>query len=85
MKHLFAQAGLPQAKYAAFLKRTGNRRRTAAYSKLKRSWDIRASSNRANLGSSVGISKCRNREELEKAFELAFEYDRKIVVEEGIA
>ncbi|MFP9052273.1 D-alanine--D-alanine ligase A, partial [Enterococcus faecalis] len=38
----------------------------------------------ANLGSSVGISKCRNREELQKAFELAFQYDRKVVVEEGI-
>lgn len=46
MKHLFAQAGLPQAKYAAFLKRTGNRRRTAAYSRLKRSLGIHASSNR---------------------------------------
>lgn len=38
----------------------------------------------ANLGSSVGISKCRNREELDQAFELAFQYDRKIVVEEGV-
>ena len=39
---------------------------------------------KANLGSSVGISKCRNREELDQAFELAFQYDRKIVVEEGV-
>ncbi|MGW8263437.1 D-alanine--D-alanine ligase family protein, partial [Bacillus sp. LR--39] len=38
----------------------------------------------ANLGSSVGISKCRSREELDQAFELAFQYDRKIVVEEGV-
>ena len=39
----------------------------------------------ANLGSSVGISKARNREELEKAIHLAAEYDRKIIVERGIA
>jgi D-alanine-D-alanine ligase len=38
----------------------------------------------ANLGSSVGISKVRNREELEKAVRLAAEYDRKVIVERGI-
>lgn len=38
----------------------------------------------ANLGSSVGISKAHNREELEKALELAAQYDRKIIVERGI-
>jgi D-alanine-D-alanine ligase len=39
----------------------------------------------ANLGSSVGISKARDRAELEKALALAAEYDRKIIVERGIA
>jgi D-alanine-D-alanine ligase len=39
----------------------------------------------ANLGSSVGISKARKREELERALRLAAEYDRKIVVEREIA
>jgi D-alanine-D-alanine ligase len=38
----------------------------------------------ANLGSSVGISKARHREELERAMRLAAEYDRKIVVEREI-
>jgi D-alanine-D-alanine ligase len=38
----------------------------------------------ANLGSSVGISKARNREELEKALQLAAEFDRKVIVERGI-
>jgi D-alanine-D-alanine ligase len=38
----------------------------------------------ANLGSSVGISKARNREELAAAIALAAQYDRKIVVERGI-
>ena len=39
----------------------------------------------ANLGSSVGISKARDRAELEKALALAAEYDRKIIAERGIA
>jgi D-alanine-D-alanine ligase len=38
----------------------------------------------ANLGSSVGISKARNREELTAAVELARAYDRKVIVERGI-
>jgi len=39
----------------------------------------------ANLGSSVGISKVKNCAELETALELAGQYDRKILVERGIA
>ena len=39
----------------------------------------------ANLGSSVGISKAKTREELACALKLAGEFDRKIIVERGIA
>jgi D-alanine-D-alanine ligase len=38
----------------------------------------------ANLGSSVGISKVHNMDELMAAIELAGSYDRKIIVERGI-
>lgn len=38
----------------------------------------------ANLGSSVGISKAHNLEELEAALKLAAEFDRKVIVERGI-
>ncbi len=38
----------------------------------------------ANLGSSVGISKAHDVRELAAAFELAAQYDRKIVIERGI-
>lgn len=37
-----------------------------------------------NLGSSVGVSKCRNKEEFEKAVQEAFSYDTKVIVEEFI-
>jgi D-alanine-D-alanine ligase len=39
----------------------------------------------ANLGSSVGISKAHDLKELEAAVALAARYDRKIIVERGIA
>lgn len=38
----------------------------------------------SNMGSSVGISKVRNAEELRKALMLAGKYDRRIIIEEGI-
>jgi D-alanine-D-alanine ligase len=37
-----------------------------------------------NLGSSVGISKCKNREEFEQGIKNAFAFDNKILVEEFI-
>src|SRR5580698_6465696 len=39
----------------------------------------------ANLGSSVGISKVQDEAQLMKAIELASSYDRKVIVERGIA
>lgn len=39
----------------------------------------------ANLGSSVGIAKVRNRSELETALDNAASYDRRIIVEAGLA
>jgi D-alanine-D-alanine ligase len=39
----------------------------------------------ANLGSSVGISKVKTRDDLARALEFAGEFDRKILVERGIA
>lgn len=38
----------------------------------------------ANLGSSIGISKCNNREELEVGIEVAIKYDRRILVEKSV-
>ncbi|MCY8934004.1 D-alanine--D-alanine ligase [Bacillus atrophaeus] len=84
MKHLFAQAGLSQAKYAAFLKKDWSRSSEECCEQVEKELGYPCFVKPANLGSSVGISKCRSREELEKAFELAFQYDRKVVVEEGV-
>lgn len=37
-----------------------------------------------NLGSSVGISKATNREELTQAIELALQFDRKVLIEQAV-
>ncbi len=38
----------------------------------------------ALLGSSIGVSKATNREELKAALELGFEFDRKVLAEKGL-
>lgn len=38
----------------------------------------------ANLGSSIGISKCKSKDELEEAIEIAASYDERIIVEQAI-
>ncbi len=84
MKNIFAQAGLPQVKYSWLIRSEWEENPEAAYKKIEDALGYPSFVKPANLGSSVGISKCINREELEKAFVEAFQYDRKIIVEEGV-
>ncbi|YCA45814.1 D-alanine--D-alanine ligase [Bacillus sp. JZ8] len=84
MKNLFAQAGLKQVKYVHFLKVDWKNNEDAAYREVEQELGYPCFVKPANLGSSVGINKCTNREELVNAFEEAFQFDRKIIVEEGI-
>ncbi len=84
MKNIFAEAGLKQAKYASFIRSAWEKNREEAYSKVEDKLGYPCFVKPANLGSSVGINKCKNREELEDAFVEAFQFDRKIIVEENI-
>ncbi|WP_017659923.1 D-alanine--D-alanine ligase family protein [Baaleninema simplex] len=88
MKSAFAQAGLPQVRYREIL-RSQIWSNPCVFPKLCD--DIEESLNYpcfvkpANLGSSVGISKVRSRDELESALDSAASFDRRIIVEAGIA
>jgi len=84
MKNIFAQAGLPQVGYVWFIRSEWENERENAYLKVENELGYPCFVKPANLGSSVGISKCTNRPELEAAFVEAFQFDRKIIVEEGI-
>ncbi|VEF49471.1 D-alanine/D-alanine ligase [Bacillus freudenreichii] len=84
MKNIFAQAGLDQVEYVSFIRSTWEEDREAAYKEVEETIGYPSFVKPANLGSSVGISKCDNREELVAAFEEAFRYDRKIIIEEGV-
>jgi D-alanine-D-alanine ligase len=87
MKMAFAQAGIPQVKYMG-LTRSQIYADPALLTKLCE--QIAAELGYpcfvkpANLGSSVGISKCRTDAELAVALESAAKYDRRIIVEAGV-
>ncbi|QFG00517.1 D-alanine--D-alanine ligase [Psychrobacillus glaciei] len=84
MKQLFAQAGLSQVPYVHFIRKEWKDDQTELIRKMEESLKWPLFVKPANLGSSVGISKVSNRQELIKAVEIAFKYDRKIIVEQGI-
>lgn len=84
MKQLFEHAGLKQVPYVYFIRKEWNKNQDVLIAKMEEELTWPMFVKPANLGSSVGISKASNREELIKAIDLASKYDRKIIVETGI-
>lgn len=84
MKAVFSIAELPQAAYLTLLRTEFKANPEQILNRIEQSLGYPCFVKPANLGSSVGISKANNREELYKALDLAAQYDRKIVIEENI-
>jgi D-alanine-D-alanine ligase len=84
MNAVFTQAGLPLPDYRVVLGWRWTADPDAVTRELESAmpypWFVKP----ANGGSSVGVSKVRSREDLSEAALLAFRYDRKLVVEQGI-
>ena len=83
-KKLASTANIPQAQYIEILQGDYVNNNEIVFIEVEEKLGYPVFVKPANLGSSVGISKARDREELIKAMNLAFEYDRKIVIEEFI-
>jgi len=84
MKNIFAQAGLAQVNYVSCIKSEWKQNRQNIYEDVEKELGYPCFVKPANLGSSVGISKCTNRDELDHAFQEAFQFDRKVIIEEGV-
>ncbi|CAI6080228.1 D-alanine--D-alanine ligase [Cohnella sp. JJ-181] len=84
MKTMFAAAGLPQVAYKSFTRFQWNKDREGLLDAIERDIGYPSFVKPANLGSSVGVSKARSREELASAIEEALRYDRKAIVEEFV-
>ncbi|MEZ4582164.1 MAG: D-alanine--D-alanine ligase family protein [Caldilineaceae bacterium] len=83
-KQLFAQAGLVQVAYVGVRRRQWRADPNAVVATVEHALDYPVFVKPANLGSSVGVSKARNRAELATALDLAAAYDAKIVVEAAV-
>ncbi len=80
MKRLFRERGLATVDHVMVLRHE----RHEHTARLEKRFGYPVFVKPANLGSSVGISKAKNREDLRKALDLAAEFDRKIIVEQSI-
>lgn len=83
MKAVFEAHGLPQIPYQTVSRlrwQTEPKRVLESLEKLRYPLFVKP----ANLGSSVGISKATNLETLTNALDVAANYDRRIIVEQGV-
>lgn len=83
-KHVMAANGLPVLRWKLVTRQEWQMDGTAVLDGLEAALNYPMFTKPANLGSSVGISKCKNRAELEAGINEAAQYDRRIVVEQGV-
>lgn len=84
MKRLFASVKLPLTKHVTFLRAEWAKNSRKVRATIEGALRYPLFVKPANLGSSVGISKAHDRRELGPAIDLAAQFDRKIVVEQGV-
>jgi D-alanine-D-alanine ligase len=84
MKKVFAQEGLPQCVFRYFNRTQWEKDASYFIMECEVSLGYPCFVKPANLGSSVGVSKARNREELIEAVNYALRFDRKVIVEEFV-
>ena len=84
MKAAFAAAGLPQVPWLLVLRHELAADPEAACDRVEQALSYPVFVKPANLGSSVGITKARDRAELAAGLAEAAGYDRRIVVEQGV-
>lgn len=76
--------GIPVVDHIWFLREEWIADRTSVLSKIEKALKYPIFVKPANLGSSIGITKAKNKEDLTSAIELAITFDRRIIVEQGL-
>ena len=84
MKQFFQGAGLPVLPGLSFTRSEFSRERGAVLNKVEEELGFPVFVKPANLGSSIGVSRADDTESLADSLELAFEYDRRVLVEKGL-
>ena len=84
MKIFFRGAGLPVLPGEAVTKRLYEADSQQVIQDIQNKLGYPVFVKPANLGSSIGVSRADHEQELREALELAFEYDRRVLVEKGL-
>ncbi|MGT2942753.1 D-alanine--D-alanine ligase [Streptococcus constellatus subsp. viborgensis] len=80
-KRVLASAGIPQVPYVAVIEDENIEEKIA---EVEANLTYPVFTKPSNMGSSVGISKSENQDELRSALELAFKYDSRVLIEQGV-
>ena len=84
MKQFFRGAGFPVLPDCWYLRHAWEKDRAAVLDGIEKQLPYPVFVKPASLGSSIGVSRACNRSELEEALELAFDFDRKALIEQGL-
>ena len=84
MKQILRGAGFPVLDFVWFTREQLKKDRQAVIERVEKEIKYPAFIKPAALGSSIGVSRAKNREELERALDVAASYDRRILVEVGV-
>lgn len=84
-KTLFQEAGIPIVPYEVVTPTDWKAEQKEVLEKIIAKLPYPIYVKPANLGSSVGISEVNNEQELIEGIELAFSYDHRVLIEEGIS
>ena len=84
MKQLLRGAGFPVLDFVWCTREQLEHDREGFITRVEKEIRYPAFVKPASLGSSIGVSRAKDREELEKALDLAASYDRRILVEVGV-
>lgn len=83
-KAVWEQAGLPIIPYVGVNKKAWDNDPDEVVRKVENELDYPVFVKPANMGSSVGITKVKSREDLRKAMDLACQFDHRILIEKGL-
>lgn len=84
MKDVYKANGIPVVDYIWFYRSQWEADKEGSIDKVESKLGYPVFVKPSNLGSSIGISKAKNREMLQVALEIAASYDRKIIVEKAV-
>lgn len=84
MKDVYKANGIPVVDYIWFYRSQWEADRKRVIAEIEEGLGYPVFVKPSNLGSSIGITKAKNREMLEDSIEVAASYDRKIIIEKAV-